>query len=131
MVRYESKRLSERRFGLDIRKVVYPREREDGSAVGGRDVAQKLRILLREGIQVAGGLRGLRVRISGPETHLAGVPLVYVDFQAVVPALPQWVRVIAERPWKLRIRHFEIENRSEEHTSELQSPCNLVCRLLL
>src|SRR2546426_2330177 len=25
----------------------------------------------------------------------------------------------------------EIEVRSEEHTSELQSPCNLVCRLLL
>src|SRR2546426_8275772 len=24
-----------------------------------------------------------------------------------------------------------VENRSEEHTSELQSPCNLVCRLLL
>src|SRR2546426_9158508 len=23
------------------------------------------------------------------------------------------------------------KNRSEEHTSELQSPCNLVCRLLL
>src|SRR5256885_9599119 len=26
---------------------------------------------------------------------------------------------------------FEALNRSEEHTSELQSPCNLVCRLLL
>src|SRR5688500_19604299 len=25
----------------------------------------------------------------------------------------------------------EMESRSEEHTSELQSPCNLVCRLLL
>src|SRR5256885_11444430 len=25
----------------------------------------------------------------------------------------------------------EIGGRSEEHTSELQSPCNLVCRLLL
>src|SRR2546426_4392271 len=25
----------------------------------------------------------------------------------------------------------ERERRSEEHTSELQSPCNLVCRLLL
>src|SRR5205807_8084070 len=25
----------------------------------------------------------------------------------------------------------ELELRSEEHTSELQSPCNLVCRLLL
>src|SRR5256885_12035239 len=29
-----------------------------------------------------------------------------------------------------KIRHLEGE-RSEEHTSELQSPCNLVCRLLL
>src|SRR5256885_8441780 len=25
----------------------------------------------------------------------------------------------------------EVHHRSEEHTSELQSPCNLVCRLLL
>src|SRR2546426_6770888 len=28
-------------------------------------------------------------------------------------------------------RPFGNEARSEEHTSELQSPCNLVCRLLL
>src|SRR5256885_11962010 len=28
-------------------------------------------------------------------------------------------------------RHQERDRRSEEHTSELQSPCNLVCRLLL
>src|SRR5256885_9262956 len=26
---------------------------------------------------------------------------------------------------------FPVMHRSEEHTSELQSPCNLVCRLLL
>src|SRR5256885_13111499 len=26
---------------------------------------------------------------------------------------------------------FQFHDRSEEHTSELQSPCNLVCRLLL
>src|SRR5256885_13134455 len=26
---------------------------------------------------------------------------------------------------------IDCSNRSEEHTSELQSPCNLVCRLLL
>src|SRR5256885_5586874 len=25
----------------------------------------------------------------------------------------------------------DVQHRSEEHTSELQSPCNLVCRLLL
>src|SRR5256885_9715221 len=34
-------------------------------------------------------------------------------------------RVVRER--RLRCPEF----RSEEHTSELQSPCNLVCRLLL
>src|SRR5688500_19719382 len=33
----------------------------------------------------------------------------------------------------LRLPNFLclVSNRSEEHTSELQSPCNLVCRLLL
>src|SRR5205807_8711530 len=28
-------------------------------------------------------------------------------------------------------QHAAFNGRSEEHTSELQSPCNLVCRLLL
>src|SRR5256885_10444511 len=41
-----------------------------------------------------------------------------------------------EKPaWPLQaVRHNRWglpQNRSEEHTSELQSPCNLVCRLLL
>src|SRR5256885_13079786 len=30
-----------------------------------------------------------------------------------------------------RARRLPAPGRSEEHTSELQSPCNLVCRLLL
>src|SRR5256885_12353575 len=30
-----------------------------------------------------------------------------------------------------RLVRIELPLRSEEHTSELQSPCNLVCRLLL
>src|SRR5205807_7991637 len=29
------------------------------------------------------------------------------------------------------VKTVTIKGRSEEHTSELQSPCNLVCRLLL
>src|SRR5256885_10201688 len=29
------------------------------------------------------------------------------------------------------VAHCSLSGRSEEHTSELQSPCNLVCRLLL
>src|SRR5256885_12424127 len=32
---------------------------------------------------------------------------------------------------KMRVPVFCGTGRSEEHTSELQSPCNLVCRLLL
>src|SRR5256885_8378373 len=31
----------------------------------------------------------------------------------------------------IRMSRFSCAIRSEEHTSELQSPCNLVCRLLL
>src|ERR1039457_3944968 len=30
-----------------------------------------------------------------------------------------------------KVEVMTLEDRSEEHTSELQSPCNLVCRLLL
>src|SRR5256885_6167250 len=36
--------------------------------------------------------------------------------------------VVCYRPLYFEDRNIE---RSEEHTSELQSPCNLVCRLLL
>src|SRR2546426_11830487 len=37
-------------------------------------------------------------------------------------------RVLSDLPGDVAIGHTR---RSEEHTSELQSPCNLVCRLLL
>src|SRR5256885_6998253 len=33
--------------------------------------------------------------------------------------------------WLLGFCQNDKQERSEEHTSELQSPCNLVCRLLL
>src|SRR5256885_5136357 len=41
------------------------------------------------------------------------------------------VRRRAGRADGLRADHGCVGWRSEEHTSELQSPCNLVCRLLL
>src|SRR5256885_8593030 len=44
-------------------------------------------------------------------------------------------RVVGDAPVEARggdeARARKQERRSEEHTSELQSPCNLVCRLLL
>src|SRR5256885_7418612 len=43
-------------------------------------------------------------------------------FPRLGTALPFFRRVRVSPNWTLR---------SEEHTSELQSPCNLVCRLLL
>src|SRR5256885_8765924 len=43
---------------------------------------------------------------------------------AIVGALPAGGRLV-------RADRFPLADRSEEHTSELQSPCNLVCRLLL
>src|SRR2546426_8456773 len=49
-----------------------------------------------------------------------------------------WVRFQADRPpaeLACDAEHVTVAatdvHRSEEHTSELQSPCNLVCRLLL
>src|SRR5256885_9511838 len=42
------------------------------------------------------------------------------------------VLMLSFRPFHLDLHtNFDRILRSEEHTSELQSPCNLVCRLLL
>src|SRR5205807_8873450 len=65
--------------------------------------------------------------------------------QAVCESLPRGVeagssvvrrrhadrRTDSTRPRARRQHHPPSPPRSEEHTSELQSPCNLVCRLLL
>src|SRR2546426_5246796 len=48
---------------------------------------------------------------------------------ALVPRQPP-ARVLPRAERFLPIVHNQ-RGRSEEHTSELQSPCNLVCRLLL
>src|SRR5690242_21626278 len=41
---------------------------------------------------------------------------------------PRLIRIVQMAPDDVRVRH---PSRSEEHTSELQSHVNLVCRLLL
>src|SRR5256885_5349543 len=55
------------------------------------------------------------------------------------PALPEAYQRLSVQDCRIRLRELQREaaqrcangRRSEEHTSELQSPCNLVCRLLL
>src|SRR2546426_7222191 len=55
-----------------------------------------------------------------PAVTLAGIVIVALVALCSAPLV-----IAALAPWLLG------ERRSEEHTSELQSPCNLVCRLLL
>src|SRR5256885_7381781 len=49
-----------------------------------------------------------------------------VALQRIEPVVP-----FVETDFSLEAWLFFDTERSEEHTSELQSPCNLVCRLLL
>src|SRR2546426_6030600 len=66
---------------------------------------------------------------SGPHRHPRR------ERQELRAVSPGEVRDRAERPLApqhvVRERGDVAHVRSEEHTSELQSPCNLVCRLLL
>src|SRR3989454_8543345 len=47
------------------------------------------------------------------------------------PNLRQPTKPIGHALDPVRVARLQARGRSEEHTSELQSPCNLVCRLLL
>src|SRR5256885_8380609 len=69
-----------------------------------------------------------RMDVSAETTSLA-VERVWPQKVHVYPGEPNPIEVtvhnFSTRPEEATVR------RSEEHTSELQSPCNLVCRLLL
>src|SRR6266496_1685064 len=72
------------------------------------------------------GLEILRHPRVDPEPHV--VPLVADRAQLLDP----WpARVRAEDPQRREVAGDLVEERSEEHTSELQSRRELVCRLLL
>src|SRR5256885_9691381 len=52
--------------------------------------------------------------------------------ESAAAAVPDQQVGAAQIAHQLRVRGRPlVDGRSEEHTSELQSPCNLVCRLLL
>src|SRR2546426_4852635 len=69
-------------------------------------------------------LRQARVAIEEAE-HLV---LVVDAREGVVPLDEQLAQLLHRTGKPLSLA---VNKRSEEHTSELQSPCNLVCRLLL
>src|SRR5690348_17478109 len=55
----------------------------------------------------------------------------FVQFSAVTEGVPRVREIVAEAESRRRYGRGTILFRSEEHTSELQSPVHLVCRLLL
>src|SRR2546426_4499645 len=63
-----------------------------------------------------------------PEQRLEQLPSFW---EARVATMAQQRRMPAFAHASRWLRETLIFPRSEEHTSELQSPCNLVCRLLL
>src|SRR3989454_6561760 len=66
-------------------------------------------------------------------TAVAGPIASGAEFWLVMAlvALEVGVFVVFGRYLVTRLVLRPLQHRSEEHTSELQSPCNLVCRLLL
>src|SRR5256885_12036416 len=84
--------------------------------------------------------RSLPVALSAPrprESQLALADALASAFRLRRSlAVPEPPPVLACSPARARfLSHPRVQRsekrRSEEHTSELQSPCNLVCRLLL
>src|SRR5256885_8838810 len=79
--------------------------------------------------------------------------VLYIDSQYVLKGITEWIHGWKAKGWKTAskepVKNVELwqrldalvqggghridwrwVKRSEEHTSELQSPCNIVCRLL-
>src|SRR5256885_7441814 len=82
--------------------------------------------LSRSAVRVAGqpGRLGPRAQPLGPPRGIGRQPRRVLEGGGR--------RAVAAAPDGPRARGRErAGHRSEEHTSELQSPCNLVCRLLL
>src|SRR3712207_6851939 len=63
----------------------------------------------------------------------SSMPVAFKEWAVTVRALAEGEQLLTLRKGGIREenKHFEIEHRSEEHTSELQSRQYLVCRLLL
>src|SRR5688500_19866997 len=74
----------------------------------------------------SGALRMMRTGSALPfASHRYAVAVWFPKFATHTSPLT----VSTDTPFGLR--SIVLDPRSEEHTSELQSPCNLVCRLLL
>src|SRR5256885_16732541 len=87
----------------------------------------------RDFLRVSGGLGiGLVVRFDAFAQGSGAAAVIRAAGVETVDATG-FVKIAPDNTVTVMIKHLEMGQgpRSEEHTSELQSPCNLVCRLLL
>src|SRR3989454_11902955 len=73
----------------------------------------------------------LSIDLRGKRALVAGVADDAGYGFAIAKALAEAGATVCTGTWPPALNIFLNLLRSEEHTSELQSPCNLVCRLLL
>src|SRR3989454_5914694 len=129
-----------------LRDLLDPRLHRDG--VGSRELEQTTRIVRRDRPELLGrrlapwrAPHGRRVQnesphllrmLHGEEACDVGAPrpteqMDFVNTAELADVIDDGVEVVGGD----LCSDAETAGRSEEHTSELQSPCNLVCRLLL
>src|SRR5256885_6704330 len=76
-------------------------------------------------------LLALIALLEQPVAHRAQRPLSFLIAYFILSiGAVLFERVLSGLSWHLPLACDLLALRSEEHTSELQSPCNLVCRLL-
>src|SRR5205807_3884583 len=69
-----------------------------------------------------GGIIGAGLFVGSSVAITAAGPAIVITYALTGSLVLLIMRMLGE---------MAVDMRSEEHTSELQSPCNLVCRLLL
>src|SRR2546430_12612612 len=92
-----------------------------------RDVGSREQLALLVGTLIHGVRQEIRPDTAVVEQRVAFARRSVADDGAT---LPSRLYKELEEP-ALRVLHALLKGRSEEHTSELQSQSNLVCRLLL
>src|SRR5688500_19484355 len=76
-------------------------------------------------------LEDIGATVLTPELRTHKITAAHVELFEAPYELVKTMRASVLALGPLLTRFGEAKVRSEEHTSELQSPCNLVCRLLL
>src|ERR1039457_5122995 len=70
-------------------------------------------------------------KIVGTVSDPSGAPVAGAKVTVINEGTNESRGAVTDESGNFTFPILTVGNRSEEHTSELQSPCNLVCRLLL